>query len=267
MKTIKQASGILLLSLMTLYCSTVPITGRKQLTLIPESQMASMGEQQYSEFMKTNHVSQNHQQSEMIRSVGQKLRKALEQYYTQNNLTSISKDYNWEFNLVESKDVNAWAMPGGKVVFYTGILPLTKNDAGVAVVMGHEIAHVAARHGNERMTQSLLVQLGGMALTVALQKKPEETQKLWLSAFGLGAQVGLILPYSRLHEKEADRLGMIIMSIAGYNPNEAVDFWQRMAAMNTGAKVPEFLSTHPSDSTRIKLLKEELPEAMNYYRK
>ena len=267
MKTIKHASGILLVSLMTLYCSTVPITGRKQLTLIPESQMTSMGEQQYSEFMKTSHVSQNNQQSEMIRSVGQKLRKALEQYYAQNNLTSISKNYNWEFNLVESKDVNAWAMPGGKVVFCTGILPLTKNDSGVAVVMGHEIAHVVARHGNERMTQSLLLQLGGMALTVALQKKPEETQKLWLSAFGLGAQVGLILPYSRLHEKEADRLGMIIMSIAGYNPNEAVEFWQRMAAMNTGAKVPEFLSTHPSDSTRIKLLKELLPEAMKYYRK
>jgi predicted Zn-dependent protease len=267
MKTIKHVSGILLVSFLTLYCSTVPITGRKQLTLIPESQMVSMGEQQYSEFMKTSRVSQNYQQGEMIRSVGQKLRKALEQYYAQNKLPSISGDYNWEFNLVESKDVNAWAMPGGKVVFYTGILPLTRNEAGIAVVMGHEIAHVAARHGNERVSQALLVQLGGMALTVALKEKPEATRKLWLSAFGLGAQVGMILPYSRLHEKEADRLGMIIMSIAGYNPNEAVDFWQRMAEMNKGTKVPEFLSTHPSDSTRIRLLKEQLPEALKYYRK
>lgn len=265
MKRQHRLSGLFLLSLLTLYCSSVPLTGRKQLTLIPESQMISAANQQYAEFMKANKVVREGEQARMVAAVGNSLKKALAAYYAKNNLPDAMSGYAWEFNVVESKEVNAWAMPGGKVVMYTGILPLCKNEAWMAVVMGHEIAHVAARHGNERMSQALLIQMGGMALTAALKNRPEQTQKLWLAVFGMGAQVGMLLPYSRLHEKEADRLGMILMAMAGYDPNNAVDFWQRMSEMNTGAKPPEFLSTHPSDATRIKLLKEELPEALQYY--
>ena len=262
---IRQIAAIALLSLVTLYCSSVPLTGRKQFTLIPESQIVATAGQQYGEFMKTHRVIRDGEQARMVASVGASLKKALSDYYAKNNLPDPTSGYSWEFNVVESAEVNAWAMPGGKVVMYTGILPLCKTEAGIAVIMGHEIAHVIARHGNERMSQALLVQMGGMALSAALKSKPEQTQKLWLAAFGMGAQVGMLLPYSRLHEKEADRLGMILMAMAGYDPNNAVEFWQRMSEMNKASKPPEFLSTHPSDATRIKLLKEQLPEALQYY--
>jgi predicted Zn-dependent protease len=264
---LRQASAIVLLSLITLYCSTVPLTGRKQITLIPESQMVTTAAQQYGDFMKEHRVIREGDQARTVASVGTSLKKALSDYYTKNNLPDATSGYSWEFNVVESAEVNAWAMPGGKVVMYTGILPLCNTEAAIAAVMGHEIAHVAARHGNERMSQALLVQMGGMALSAALKNKPEQTRKLWLAAFGMGAQVGILLPYSRLHEKEADRLGMILMAMAGYDPNNAVEFWQRMSEMNKAAKPPEFLSTHPSDATRIKLLKELLPEALQYYRR
>ena len=151
------------------------------------------------------------------------------------------------------------------MVFYTGILPITKDETGMAVVMGHEVAHAIAEHGNERMSQGMLTQLGGMALSVALQEKPEQTQALWMTAFGVGSQVGVMLPFSRLHESEADRLGLIFMAMAGYNPQEAVAFWQRMASMKGGQAPPEFLSTHPSDATRIDQIKKWLPEAMTYF--
>jgi predicted Zn-dependent protease len=265
MKQLHRLSGLFLLSLLTLYCSSVPLTGRKQLTIIPESQMVATASQQYSEFIKTHTVVKEGEQARAVAAVGRKLKAAIATYFANNNLPDTMSGYAWEFSVVESKEVNAWAMPGGKVVMYTGILPLCKGEAGMAVVMGHEIAHVAARHGNERMSQALLVQMGGMALAAALRNRPAETQKLWLAVFGMGAQVGMLLPYSRLHEKEADRLGMILMAMAGYDPNNAVSFWERMAELNTGSKPPEFLSTHPSDATRIKLLKEELPEALGYY--
>jgi predicted Zn-dependent protease len=267
MKKGKRLSGLLLISLLALYCSTVPISGRQQMTLIPESQLVAMSGQQYMEFMKTVRLSRNRGQAETIRAVGQRLRSAVEQYAALHNLSSQFSSYKWEFNLVESEEINAWAMPGGKVVFYTGILPLTANEAGIAVVMGHEIAHVMARHGNERMSQGLLVQFGGMALYTALQDRPLETQQLWMTVFGVGAQLGIMLPYSRLHEKEADRLGMIIMAMAGYDPGAALEFWQRMSTLNKGERPPEFLSTHPSDSTRIRLIKKNIPEAMQYYRR
>jgi predicted Zn-dependent protease len=156
-------------------------------------------------------------------------------------------------------------MPGGKVVFYTGILPLTRDENGLAVVMGHEIAHAIADHGNERMSQGLIAQLGGVALSVALDEKPEETQQLWLTAFGAGAQLGVLLPFSRLHESEADHLGLIFMSMAGYNPNHAISFWRRMSEYKEGEAPPEFLSTHPSDETRIAEIEKLLPEALKYY--
>jgi predicted Zn-dependent protease len=157
-------------------------------------------------------------------------------------------------------------MPGGKVVVYTGILPITRDEAGLATVMGHEIAHAVARHGNERMSQALLTQMGGMALAVALEQNPSQTNQLWMAVYGMGAQVGILLPYSRLHESEADHLGLIFMAMAGYDPNKAVEFWERMAQMKSGQAPPEFLSTHPSDEARIKKIKELLPEAMQYYK-
>ncbi len=173
------------------------------------------------------------------------------------------KNFDWEFNLIESEAVNAWCMPGGKIVFYTGILPLTKNRDGLAVVMAHEIAHAIANHGNERMSQGLMTQLGGMALAKAIEEKPEQTQQLYMAAFGLGSQVGVLLPYSRLHEYEADELGLIFMTMAGYDPNEAVAFWQRMSDMS-GPKPPEFISTHPADKNRIEQIKKLLPKMEKY---
>jgi predicted Zn-dependent protease len=201
----------------------------------------------------------------MVKNVGHRIQAAVEEYFRQNNMTHELKNYDWEFNLVESEDVNAWCMPGGKVVIYSGILPITETEAGLAVVMGHEIAHAVANHGGERMSQGLVTQLGGMALSVALEEKPETTRQLAMVAFGVGAQVGVLLPYSRLHESEADKLGLIFMAMAGYDPHVAVDFWQRMSEQKNGQAPPEFLSTHPSDQTRINQIKEYIPQAMEYY--
>jgi len=253
-------------SLLLITCSTVPITGRKQLSLIPGSTMLSMSAQQYGEFLKTNKLAADQQQLALVKRVGQGIQHAVEEYFRQKNLSDQLKGYNWEFNLVESNEVNAWCMPGGKVVVYTGILPVTRTDAGLAVVMGHEIAHAVAEHGNERMSQGLVTQFGGMALQEALANKPQQTQQIWMTAFGLGAQYGALLPFSRTQESEADHLGLIFMSMAGYNPNEAVNFWQRMSAQKGGQGPPEFMSTHPSDETRIAKIKQDLPEAMQYYK-
>ncbi len=260
------ASVVMVLAVILIACSTVPITGRKQLSLIPASEMLSMSYQEYGEVLKTSKLSTNAQQTAMIKNVGAKIQKAVETYFAQKGLSASLADYKWEFNLVESEDVNAWCMPGGKVVFYTGILPITKTEAGVAVVMGHEVAHAIAEHGNERMSQQLLAQLGGVALSEALSKQPEATKNLWATVYGLGAQVGVLLPFSRTQESEADHLGLIFMAMAGYNPNEAVSFWQRMAAVKGGQAAPEFLSTHPSDESRIAELKALIPEAMPYYK-
>ncbi len=246
-------------------CTTVPLTGRKQLNLIPQSDMLSMSFQQYDSFLKENKLSNDQEKQAMVKRVGVRIQKAVEEYFAQQKLSSHLSGYQWEFNLVESDEVNAWCMPGGKVVVYTGILPLTQNEEGLAVVMGHEIAHAVAEHGNERMSQQLLQQLGGMALSVAMEDKPEMTRNLWLSVYGVGTTVGALLPYSRLHENEADKLGLIFMAMAGYDPNAAVPFWQRMASLG-GQKPPEFLSTHPSDETRIRKIREALPTAMKYYR-
>lgn len=257
---------VVVLALIAGACSTVPVTGRKQLSLIPQSEMLSMSYSQYGEFLKTNKVSTNAQQTQMVRAVGVKIQKAVETYFAQQGLSASLANYKWEFNLVESNDVNAWCMPGGKVVVYSGILPVTKTDAGLAVVMGHEIAHAVAEHGSERMSQEMLAQLGGAALAAALENKPEETKALWSTVFGVGAQYGVLLPFSRTHESEADHLGLIFMAMAGYNPNEAVSFWTRMAQSSGGASVPEFMSTHPSDETRIAGIRNLMPEAMKYYK-
>lgn len=247
-------------------CSTVPVTGRKQLSLIPSSQMMSMSFQQYDEFLKSNKLSTDAAKSAMVKGAGARIKTAVETYFQQKGLSSQLDGYKWEFNLIESPEANAWCMPGGKVVVYTGILPITQDETGLAVVMGHEIAHAIAEHGNERMSQALMAEAGGVALAVALRDKPAETQALWFAAYGVGSQVGVLLPFSRLHESEADHLGLIFMAMAGYDPNKAVDFWQRMADMKNGQSPPEFLSTHPSDATRIAQIRKWLPEAMKYYK-
>lgn len=247
-------------------CSSVPLTGRKQLSIIPASQMLSMSFQQYDEFIKTNKLSSDVAKSDMVKQVGFNIKNAVERYMSENKMSSRLNGYNWEFNLVESNEVNAWCMPGGKVVVYSGILPITQDENGLAVVMGHEIAHAIAEHGNERMSQILLTQLGGLALSEALSSEPQRTRDLWLGVYGVGAQVGILLPYSRTHESEADKLGLIFMAMAGYDPNSAVGFWERMAAQKQGQSPPEFLSTHPSDKTRIEDIKKNLPEALKYYK-
>jgi predicted Zn-dependent protease len=248
-------------------CSQVEITGRKQFNLVPASIMNSMSFQSYGEFISQNKLSANVEQTQMVKRLGSRIQKAVEKYYTEKNLLDQLKGYQWEFNLIEDKSLNAWCMPGGKVVVYTGLLPVTQTEAGLAVVVGHEIAHAVVKHGAERMTHGLIVEMGGMALSKALANRPEQTRDLFMRSYGIGTEVGVLLPYSRVHEKEADHLGLIFMALAGYNPNEAVSFWERMAASKGDqAAPPEILSTHPADSTRIRNIKELIPEAMKYYK-
>lgn len=260
-------SGLLMLFALVVLmesCSTVPLTGRSQMSLLPESNMVAMSLTSYDQFLDSNKVSTNQPQVEMVRRAGRNISAAVEKYLKENGYESYLQYFDWEFNLVESEVPNAWCMPGGKVVIYSGILPLTQSEAGLAVVMGHEIAHAVARHGNERMSHSMLVQMGGMALGEALKQKPNETQAIFSAAYGLGSQYGVMMPFSRQHEYEADKMGLIFMAMAGYNPQEAVAFWQRMSA-NSGQKPPEFLSTHPVDSKRIAALNEIMPEAIRLY--
>ncbi len=248
-------------------CSSVPITGRRHLNLIPSGEMLSMSFQQYGDFMKSNKLSTDQEQTAVVKRVGGKIQNAVERYFAEKGMSDQLKDYRWEVNLVESKEVNAWCMPGGKIVVYTGILPFTQTESGLAVVMGHEVAHAVAEHGNERMSQGLLAQLGAAGLSVALQSKPEQTKNLWMQAYSVGAQYGALLPFSRTQESEADEIGLVFMAMAGYDPNEALSFWERMAKNSAGKAPPEFMSTHPSDATRIADIKKNIPEAMKYYRK
>lgn len=248
-------------------CSSVPLTGRSQLNMIPSSEMLTMSFQQYDQFLKENKLSTNQSEVNMVKRIGGNIKQAVEKYMAENKLSDRLNGYNWEFNLVEDNQVNAWCMPGGKVVVYTGILPVTQDETGLAVVMGHEIAHAIAEHGNERMSQQLLQQVGAVGLMVAMKDEPSETQALWLSVYGVGTTVGVILPYSRTQESEADHLGLIFMAMAGYDPYEAPQFWKRMAASKQGGSPPEFLSTHPSDQTRINDITAWIPEAMKYYKK
>jgi predicted Zn-dependent protease len=258
--------SLISLSLLIISCSTVPLTGRSQLNMISDSEMLAMSFQQYDEFLKHTTLSKNQAAANMVHQVGTNIQHAVEQYLAQNNLSDHLKGYDWEFNLVEDSLVNAWAMPGGKVVVYTGILPITQDETGLAVVLGHEVAHAIAEHGNERMSQQLLQQAGAVGLMVAMKDEPVQTQALWMGVYGVGTQLAIMLPYSRTHESEADRMGLIFMAMAGYDPNAAPAFWERMAAGKDG-EPPEFLSTHPSSETRMDDLKSWIPEAMQYYKK
>ncbi len=269
MKTVLRTLLIAIMGLMPLAagCSEVGITGRRQFNLMPDSVMTSLSKDQFTSFLSESKVIDGGQQSEMVGRVGARIQTAVDEYCQKHCDEDPFKGAQWEFKLVQDDAVNAFAMPGGKVVVYTGLLPVAQDDAGLAVVMGHEIAHVFAKHGAERMTQGLIVQLGGVALDVALKEKSEETRALFTQSYGLGAQVGILLPFSRLHESEADRLGLIFMAMAGYDPEAAPAFWERMAAKKEGAEQPpEILSTHPADATRIANLKAHLPEAMEYYK-
>ncbi len=249
-------------------CSKVPVTGRKQVNLIPESQLVEMSLTNYGDFLKENppvSVSGN-ADAALVQKVGKKISASVEQFLKDHKMGDRVADFKWEFNLVNSETVNAWCMPGGKVVVYSGLLPVTKDEAGLAFVMGHEIGHAVARHGNERMSQALMAQTGAVALDVATQNKPEETRAIFMSAYGAGATVGALLPFSRLHESEADKLGMVFMAMSGYDPAEAPIVWQRMIDLNKGEKPPEIMSTHPADERRINDIKAYLPEAMKYYK-
>lgn len=245
-------------------CATAPLTGRKQLKLLSASDIHQMSFQAYNEMLAQQKVIKGTKDAETVSKVGLRIKDAVEKYLAQNNLSHLVQGFQWEFNLVEEKSANASCMPGGKVIFHTGIMPICASETGVGVVMGHEVAHAVASHGNERMSQAMLAQTGLSFGAAAMGENPTLTKQLLFQAVGLGTQVGL-LKFSRDQESEADRLGLIFMAMAGYNPNETIAFWQRMQQQAGGQAPPEFLSTHPSSTTRINNLKNWIPEAMTYY--
>lgn len=265
---IKYIVSLFLCASLAVACSTNTITGRSQFKLLPESELQAMGAQQYQQFLSSNRVisSSSNRDAEMVRRVGQRVTRAVERFYAEKGLSQELQGYRWEYNLVDDKAVNAWCMPGGKIVIYTGLLPVTQNEAALAVVMGHEITHAVFQHGNERMSQAIGAEAVGMGLQVALANKPAQTQNLFLAAFGLGSQVGVMLPFARKHELEADRYGMIWTAMAGYNPQEAINLWRRMEQKGNSNRPPEFLSTHPTEGRRIEQLQKYMPEAMKYYK-
>lgn len=261
----KKTSITLLATLLLMSgCGSVPVTGRKQLSLVKDNEVLASSFQQYGEYIKNAPISTNTNQTAMVRRVGQKIATAVETYLKNNGMSSEVANYKWEFNLVQSKEVNAFCMPGGKIVVYEGILPYTQDEIGLAVVMGHEVAHAVAKHANERMSQEILRQSGASIVTSAMGTSSAMVQQATSLVYGLGTQ-GVMLKYSRNHELEADRLGIIFMAMAGYDPSNAADFWIRMSS-GGGSGTPEFMSTHPSDDTRVQEIRKHLPEALEYYK-
>ena len=263
----KKIFYLLLCAFILAGCALNLITGRKQLSLVKESDLWLMAVSQYNTFLKENKVlsSGTSRDAAMVDRVGARIANAITKYYSSEEKKSVLEGYSWEFNTIDDKKViNAWCMPGGKVVVYSGLLPVTQNETALAIVIGHEIAHSIAKHGNERMSQAMVQQMGGMALEVALAQKPQETQDLFMSTYGIGSQLGAMLPWSRQQETEADQYGLIFCAMAGYDPREAIPFWQRMSETGGGSP-PEFLSTHPSDATRLRKLNQFMPEALKYY--
>ncbi|VAW10191.1 Zn-dependent protease with chaperone function PA4632 [hydrothermal vent metagenome] len=230
-------------------CKTNPFTGKKILNFYPNSQIFPMAFAQYDQFLTDNNVVEEGADAKMITKVGQRISSAAERWLSANGYAGYLKDYKWEYNLVKDPAVNAWCMPGGKIVFYTGILPITQTERGVAVVMGHEVAHALANHGAQRMSTGTLQQLGAVAGNIAI--KDPQKRNMFNQAYGVGSSLGIMLPFSRSHETEADRIGLQIMAIAGYDPVEAAELWKRMKAKSGGQAPPEFMSTHPSNDTRI----------------
>jgi predicted Zn-dependent protease len=242
-------------------CAKNPFTGKKSLNFVSNSELFPSAFQQYGTFLKENKVIVGTTDAKRVETVGMKIKTAAEKWLNANGNSGYLNDYQWEYKLVESKEVNAWCMPGGKIVVYSGILPITKDDAGLATVLGHEVSHALANHGAQRMSAAQLQQLGAVGVAVATGGQSAEKQQMWQQYYGMGSQVGVMLPFSRSHESEADMIGLTLMAIAGYNPDQAVVFWSRMSANSSGQAPPEFMSTHPSDATRIAALKELVPQA------
>lgn len=259
----KKVSVWLSMLLFLAACSSVPLTGRKQMLLVSDSEVLSSSLTQYSDYMKTATKSTSKNGSAMVTRVGKKIAAATEQYLKNNGLESEIKNFSWEFNLVKDDQVNAFCMPGGKIVVYEGLMQLVDSDDELAVVVSHEVAHAVAKHSNERMSQQLMAQYGAQIIGQALSNKSAAVQQIGNSVYGLGAQYGVMLPFSRKHESEADYMGLVFMTMAGYNPEVAVNFWQKMSAGKSGA-TPEFMSTHPSDATRISDIQKYLPELEKY---
>jgi predicted Zn-dependent protease len=259
----KQITLSIFMALMLINCNTNPFTGKKTMALVSNDKLIPMSFQQYTQVMSESKVVKNTQQAEMLQRVGNKIKVAAERWLDANGYQGYTKDYKWEFNLIDEDVINAWAMPGGKVAFYTGILPVAENERGVATIMGHEVAHALANHGQQRMSAGIYQQAVGVAGSVALSQTDmsPEAQQGFMMAYGLGSQIGGMLPFSRSHETEADKIGLTLMAIAGYDPSDAYKLWERMDAASNGQKPPEFLSTHPANDTRISNLKEWAPEA------
>lgn len=261
---LKRTLAILITASIIYACATVPVTGRKQLNLVAQDEIIAASSAEYQKVLQTSKLSNNQEQVAMIKRVGARIQKAVEQYMAEKGASDQLAGFQWEFNLIEDdKTANAWCMPGGKVAFYTGILPICKDETGVAIVMGHEVAHAIANHGRERMSEAMVANGLLSGLSAAMGQNPTLAQELLMQSLGIGAQVGM-LKFSREHESEADHIGLIFMAMAGYDPNEAPKFWERMQAQSGGAAPPEFLSTHPSHATRIKDLKGWIPEAESY---
>lgn len=242
-------------------CATNPFTGKKTLAFVSNDQLFPASFAQYNQVLNENKVLTGTKDSEMITRVGQRIAVAAERWLNANGYQGYLEDYKWEYKLIESEQVNAWCMPGGKIAFYTGILPIAQNETGVAAIMGHEVAHALANHGQQRMSSGMLQQAGGVAVAVASGNESPEKQQMWMQAYGIASTVGGMLPFSRSHETEADKIGLYLMAIAGYNPDEAAELWKRMKANSGGQAPPEFLSTHPSNDTRISNLLELSPKA------
>lgn len=266
MKYLKNAGFFLLAAIIFTSCSSVALTGRKQLMLVSDAQVLAMSDSSYRTYMAGAVLSKKTTQSAMVTRVGQKIANAVTTYLANNGQSAVIEGYSWSFKLVVDSAVNAFCMPGGKIVVYEGLLPVSSTEGGLAVVIGHEVAHAVAKHSNERISQQIAAGYGAAAVDALLQNKTELVRTIGNTVFGLGAEYGVMLPYSRKQEYEADRLGLIFMAMAGYDPSQALSFWERMSAKG-GAQIPEFLSTHPSDSRRIANLQALMPEAMTFYKK
>ncbi|MCM4158019.1 peptidase M48 [Gramella sp. AN32] len=249
------------LIMMVVACKTNPFTGERNLNFVSNDQLFPSSFAQYDQFLKENEVVRGTAEAQMVQRTGQKIVTAAERYLNANGYQGFLNDFEWEFNLVKDDAINAFAMPGGKTVFFTGMMPIAQNETGVAVVMAHEVAHALADHGAQRMSAAQLQQIGGVVGSVAVSGRSQETQQMFAQFYGLGTTVGVMLPFSRSHETEADRIGLTLMAIAGYNPDEAADLWRRMQAQSDGQAPPEFLSTHPSNATRINNLTQWAPQA------
>lgn len=241
-------------------CSTNALTGKKEFNIVSNDQLFPSAFAEYNSFLSQNKVISTGVQAHMVQVVGSKIRAAVEKYYASKGISNSLQGYQWEYKLVDDKAVNAWCMPGGKIVVYTGILPVTKDEAGLATVLGHEVAHALLNHGAQRMSAAQAQAVGAAGLALATSGQSEERQQMYQQYYGIGSQVGVMLPFSRKHESEADEIGLTLMAIAGYNPDNAVTFWQRMSSQG-GSSTPEILSTHPSDATRIANIKKLIPTA------